>query len=144
MDACRARRDGTTSDSCRDTWWRMPREAVDLAVAAGGRLDGHGPAHPLGGDRNRHLLARNPAARRSLTDGLALGKRRGKGQPPLLAVQSGQRRSSPIPSSITAREASPSGGSDRTAPDPLFRSPWSMQVGTKCSTYACKMRTEPS
>ncbi len=33
--------------------------------------------------------------------------------------------------------------SPETAPDPLFRSPWPMQVETQCSTYACEIRTEP-
>ena len=28
--------------------------------------------------------------------------------------------------------------------DPLFRSPWSMQVVIKCIAYACELRTEPS
>ena len=34
--------------------------------------------------------------------------------------------------------------SPETVPDPLFRSPWSMQVRTQCSTCTCEMRTEPN
>ena len=33
--------------------------------------------------------------------------------------------------------------SPETVPDPLFRSPWSMQVGNQYSTCACEVRTEP-
>ena len=101
-----------------------PAVQVPLALAAFEREGLGGPGEPVRRLPNRRQEAvapaerrarRNPAARRSPADGLALGKRRGEGQPPLLAVQSGQRRSSPIPSLIAAREASPSGGSDRTA-----------------------------
>ncbi len=109
------------------------REALDPAVAAGDRLDVQG----VRGDhrRQRPLHAVHVEFRQSAAEGRA------------------------------AREASPSGGSDRTAatlrhappsihrcsktspetaPDPLLRSPWSMQVETQCSTCACKVRTEPS
>ena len=58
---------------------------------------------------------RNPAALGGLLDRLALGKRGTKGQPTLLVVQPGQRRSSSTPSSIAASDAAPSGGSESTA-----------------------------
>ena len=224
-----------------------PQEALDLAVAAGGRLDVHGPAHPFAGGamaatgvgdeqgvrgdhrRQRPLHAvrvelrqgaaegrgatvggvacavqvplalaaferegrgglddpgepvrrlpnrrqeavapaerrarRNPAAHRSPADGLALGKRRGEGQPPLLAVQPGQRRAGESAESPAAGLAAIAAQTARLAPGhraavsssmletqsrncarSIVFSPWSMQVRTQYSTGACEVRTEP-
>ena len=99
------------------------------------------------------LLAAKPGQRRAgeSAEGAAAGLAPVAGQTARLAP--GHRRCSSIPSSVAASEASPpvdstepqqlSKTSPETAPDPLFRSPWSMQVGTKCIAYACEMRTEP-
>ncbi len=105
-----------------------PQEALDLAVAAGGRLDVHGPAHPLAGGAV-DALARMPSAAAA-----------GRWQRPASETSRA--------SGVITGAAPPSAHrcwkpSLETAPDPLFRSPWSTQAETKCSTCACKMRTEP-
>ncbi len=79
---------------------------------------------------------RSPAERLTLSRGCRLPPERLR--PPVDPTEPQQPCGTVPPSVHRFSKTSP-----ETVPDPLFRSPWSMQVGTQCSIYACEMRTEP-
>ncbi len=110
-----------------------PREALDLAVAAGGRLDVHGSAHPLAGGAV-DALARMPSTGRP-----GRSPPPARPRPPVDPTEPQQPCGTAPPSVHRFLKTSP-----ETVPDPLSRSPWPMQVRIQCSTYACEMRTEPT